>query len=57
MIFSVDRRDVMIILTLKSHLRLVKSVSFHLKMDTVYIKAAEKQRGLKERDSRAGTTR
>ena len=57
MIFSVDRRDVMVTLQKQSLLRLERSVCFHLKMDMVSIMAAGEQKGLREWDWRVVTMR
>ena len=58
-IFSVvkNRRDITITRLEKLNLRLVKSVSFHLKMDMVCIIAAGEQKGLKEKNLRIVPTR
>ena len=49
-IFLADLKDITIPLLEKLNLRLVKSVSFHLKMDMVSIIAAGEQKGLKEKN-------
>ena len=56
-IFSVMKRDITIPRLEKLNLRLVKSVSFHLKMDMVSIIAAGEQKGLKEKNLRIVPTR
>ena len=55
MIFSVDLRDVTILLMKRFHLMLEGAVSSHLEMDMVGIMAAGEQKGLKERVRRVTT--